>query len=160
MKSTTLYIFKVFIIIIIFVVIVVITTNITFIIIVITTHIITHIVLLSLPLDGSASVAGGGYSLLSLNLPQVFWALVLGNTPGLYDIAGFDAELHQVTVTVMCVIGKCMQRAWLCLYCVALDVMRCYVTLWYVLLCHVLSSKVNNNTTSPKEKAIIAVSHS
>ena len=51
-------------------------------------------------------MAGGGYSLLSLNLPQVFWALVLGCAPSLYDIAGFDAELHQVTaITIVIVIA-------------------------------------------------------
>ena len=58
-------------------------------------------VLLALCVDGNDNTVGGGYSLLSFNLPLVFWALVLGGTPGLHDIPGFDAELHQVILFIL-----------------------------------------------------------
>ena len=57
--------------------------------------------MLAICVDGNDSTVGGGYSLLSFNLPLVFWALVLGSTPGLHDIPGFDAELHQVAFLIL-----------------------------------------------------------
>ena len=42
------------------------------------------------------SLFGEGYSLLTLDLPHCFWALVLLRETNLHDVSGIDAELFQV----------------------------------------------------------------
>jgi hypothetical protein len=48
--------------------------------------------------DLGSGTVGRGYSPLSMNLPQCFWALLLEKSTTLQDLSEFDSELYQVSI--------------------------------------------------------------